>query len=104
MAEDRPELEQCKLLNDSILVRMDEGGNKTESGLILSAGLETEGVVAKTGPGAYTQQGEQLPMQVKVGDVVRLKNDEENYKTVRLDGDKYLFANEREIILILKSS
>jgi len=101
--EEKTELEQCVLLNDSILVELKEGDSRTKSGIILhESSKRTKGEIVKTGPGVYTQNGEQLPMQVKTGDIVLLKNDKDSYKDIKLDGGNYKFANEREVTVVLK--
>jgi len=101
--KEKTELESCSLLNDSILIELLDEDDVTKSGIILQGSIrETKGTVVKTGPGVFTQNGEQLPMQVKVGDVVMLNKSKDNYKDVSLDEVKYKFTNEREVTIVLQ--
>lgn len=79
-----------------------KNGNATKSGIILqNADKEPtyRGIVLDVGDGALLENGQKVPMQVKVGDEVI-------YTTFSgspiVDGEKsYLILNERDILCII---
>lgn len=101
MAE-KSELDKAILLNDSILVELEDKKEKTKGGIILPSSEKTTGRVVKVGGGIYTQNGKKIPMQVQVGDLVRLSNEPKQYQDEKLDGVTYKRATEREVALILE--
>lgn len=60
-------------LFDRILVKRDEGTNTTKGGLIIPDTAKEKpkrGTVVAVGPGNLTANGERIPLEVQVGDVV----------------------------------
>ena len=77
----------------------------TKSGIVLPDTAEKEkpiqGRVVAVGPGKRNDQGNLLPLAVKVADLVLFKKygpDE-----IEIDGKKYLVADEDDILAILES-
>lgn len=77
--------------------------DKLESGIIIP-GREKEptfrGTVIKVGNGALLENGERVPMQVKVGDDVIYTN--WSGSPIEVDGEIYTILNERDIICVLE--
>ncbi len=62
-----------KPLGDRVIVKQDEAEETTAGGLLLSSGSKekpTTGVVLAVGDGRVTEDGETIPVPVKVGDRV----------------------------------
>lgn len=95
------ELENCKPLNDKILIEFIDGDDKTQSGIILPSDEQLKARVIKVSEGFYSQSGDKIPLQTKEGDVVLLQGKKDNYQDVRLDGDKYYIASEQKVNIIL---
>ena len=94
---------KMKPMGDQILLKKQEGQEKTKSGIILTSGTnnyEYADVIA-VGPGIFTQTGDRIKMTCKVGDVVLLharllKGDNE----ITLDDQKYVLVRESEISMV----
>jgi chaperonin GroES len=81
-----------------------EEEKKTKGGIVLPDSAEKErpikGKVIAAGPGKRGENGEMIPMSVKVGDSVLFKKygpDE-----VEIEGKKYLVGDEDDILAILE--
>lgn len=60
-------------LEDRVLVRVNEADEQVEGGIILPESAQEkpqEGEVLAVGPGRLSEQGERIPVDVKVGDTV----------------------------------
>jgi len=70
-------LESLKMPPGKLLVRLQEEEGQTEGGLLLSKGAAkpdtTVGVVVSVSEGVRGKDGEMLPLEVQVGDVVRFR-------------------------------
>tara|TARA_Y100001937_G_scaffold80699_1_gene109272 strand:- start:200 stop:496 length:297 start_codon:yes stop_codon:yes gene_type:complete len=94
---------KMKPMGDQILVKKQEGQEKTKSGIILTSGTanyEYADVIA-VGPGLFTQTGNRIPMTCKVGDVVLcharlLKGDNE----ITLNDEQYILLRESDISMV----
>ena len=94
---------KMKPMGDQILLKKQEGQEKTKSGIILTSGTnnyEYADVIA-VGPGIFTQTGDRIPMTVWVGAKVLLhsrllKGDNE----VTLADKKYVLVRESEISMV----
>ena len=89
-------------LGDKIIVEPIEETSK--SGFVVPETMDKEkpqkGKVIAAGPGRLNDQGEKLPMHVKVGDIVFFRNyvpDE-----FELDGKKILILSETDVIALVK--
>lgn len=90
-------------LSNHVFIEPVEEEQKTKSGIVLPDTAEKErpirGKVIATGPGKLNDKGEQVPMSVKVGDLVLFKKygpDE-----IELEGKKYLVGDENDILAII---
>jgi chaperonin GroES len=91
---------KMKPMGDQLLLKKQEGQEKTKSGIILTANAnhyEYADIIA-VGPGLFTQTGDRIPMTCKPGDTVLLhsrllKGDNE----IELDKIKYVLVRESEI-------
>ena len=93
-----------KPLSNRVFLEPLEEEKVTKSGIVLPDSAEKEkpikGKVLAIGPGKLNDQGERVPMAVKVGDVVLFKKygpDE-----VEIEGKKYLVGEEDDILAILE--
>jgi len=80
-----------------------EGEKKLPSGIIIPETVDkdkpAQGEVVAVGPGKY-DDGERIPMQVKVGDTVLFSK--YGYDEVKIDGQEYYIIAEANILGILK--
>ena len=84
------------LLN-RIVIRKLESQTKTTSGIILSkTDSTTYGVVVEAGPGIYGENGQLIPVAVKVGDSVLLP--EYGGQKIKLGEQELYIYKESEII------
>ncbi|NOZ72195.1 MAG: co-chaperone GroES [Chloroflexi bacterium] len=91
-------------LGDRIVVVPIERESKTPSGIVLpesSKEKPQEGKVIATGPGARTEQGERIPLDVKVDDTVLYAKYAGT--EVKLNGEKYLILRENDVLAIVES-
>ena len=89
-------------LFDQVLVQPIEAEDKTESGILLTAQKKEKpqtATVLAVGPGGKVN-GEDVVMQVKVGDVVMYGKYSGNEFT--LDGDTVLILRQSEILAIVE--
>ena len=62
-----------KPLADRVVVKLVEAEEKTKTGILLTASAQEKPQIAEVvavGPGAYTDEGKLIPMEIKVGDKV----------------------------------
>ena len=91
-----------KPLSNNIFIETIEEAKMTKSGIVLPETSENKpikGKIAAVGPGKLGQNGERIPMSVKVGDTVLFKKygpDE-----LEIDGKKYLVGNEEDILAVI---
>jgi len=86
-------------LHDRVLVRRLEGEEKTAGGLIIPDSAKekpAEGEVIACGEGARKDNGELIPMAVKVGDKVLFGK--WGGTEVTIDGDELLIMKESDIM------
>ena len=90
-------------LSNRVFIEPLEEEKTTKSGIVLPETAEREkpvrGKIIAIGPGKTKENGERIPMSVKVGDTVLFKKygpDE-----IELDGKKYLVGDEEDILAIL---
>jgi chaperonin GroES len=91
-----------KPLGDRLVVEPIEQDEKTAAGIILPETAKEkpqQGKVLAVGPGARDDEGERIPMDVKVGDkVLYAKYGGTEFK---LDGKKLLILRESDLLAIL---
>ena len=93
-----------KPLSNHLFLEPLEEEKTTKSGIVIPDTAEKEkpvkGKVLAVGPGKMDDDGERIPMSVKVGDTVLFKKygpDE-----FELDGKKYLVGDEDDILAIVE--
>ena len=95
-------------LGDYILVSAEFEDEKTsKSKIILTNSIERGDVVTSTvlatGPGIYTQNGELIPMNVKVGNEVMYRKDMNGLK-IKIDSADYILFHEHELLMINRNN
>ena len=88
-------------LGDRVLVKPDEAEEKTASGLYISKGAQEKpqrGTVIAVGAGKMDDDGERIPMDVKVNDVVIYGKYGGN--EVKIDGETYLLMRDSDIYAV----
>jgi chaperonin GroES len=94
---------KIKPLADRVVVEPIEKEETTASGLVLPETAKEkpqEGSVVAAGPGRVDDEGERVPMEVKVGDrVLYAKYAGTEFK---LNDKKYLILGEKDILAILE--
>ena len=89
-------------LHDRVLVQPLDGEEKTAGGIIIPDTAKekpSEGKIITVGPGAKTEDGKILPMEVKVGDLVLFGK--WSGTEVKIDGVEYSIMKESDIMGIM---
>jgi chaperonin GroES len=89
-------------LHDRVLVQPLDGEEKTSGGIIIPDTAKekpSEGKVIAVGPGAKTEDGKILPMEVKVGDLVLFGK--WSGTEVKINGVEYSIMKEADIMGIM---
>ena len=92
-----------KPLGDRIVVKVLDREEKTKGGLYLPDTAKekpTEGEVIATGSGKVLDNGQKLPIEVKVGD--RIIFSKYAGTEVKLDGEDYVIFSERDVLAIIE--
>ena len=90
-------------LHDRVLIEVLDSEEKTAGGIIIPDTAKEkpqEGKVVAIGPGAKTEDGKTIPMDVKVGDLVLLGK--WSGTEVKIDGKVYSIMKESDIMGISK--
>lgn len=90
-------------LHDRVLVKRVQEEEKTKSGIIIPDTAKEkpqEGEVVAVGNGKILDNGEKVPMDVKVGDRVIFSKYAGN--EIKIDGEEYLIMREEDILGILE--
>ena len=92
-------------LGDRVLVKREEVNLKSPAGIIIPDTATKEkskrGVVVAVGPGKYGDEGDLIPMTIKVGEKVYFNAGWDN--EVKLDGDEseYFLVHESDILAVI---
>ncbi|NMN02079.1 co-chaperone GroES [Bifidobacterium panos] len=89
-------------LEDKIIVKQAEAETQTASGLYIPDNAKEkpqQGEVLAVGPGRRDDNGERIPMDVKVGDKVLYSK--YGGTEVRYEGEDYLIVAARDVLAIL---
>lgn len=90
-------------LHDRIIVKRVAEEEKTKSGIIIPDTAKEkpqEGEVVAVGNGRILENGQKVPMEVKVGDRVIFGKYAGN--EIKIDGEEYLIMREEDILGILE--
>ena len=91
-------------LHDRVLIKVLDSEAKTAGGIIIPDTAKEkpqEGEVVAIGPGAKTEEGKLIPMDVKVGDIVLFGK--WSGTEVNIDNKEYSIMKESDIMGISKS-
>ena len=91
-----------KPLEDRIVIRQVEAEQTTASGLVIPDTAKEkpqEGEVIAVGPGRVDDNGNRVPVDVKVGDTVIYSR--YGGTEVKYDGSEYLLLNARDILAVV---
>ena len=92
-------------LGDRVLVKRVKEEEKTRGGIIIPETAQEkpqEGEVVAVGPGARDEDGERIPMDVKVGE--RILFGKWSGTEVKVDGDELLIMKESDILGVIDGS
>ena len=90
-------------LHDRVIVKRVEAERTTASGIVIpdSAGEKPDqGEVLAVGPGKRNDKGEQIALNVKVGD--RVLFGKYSGQTVKVDGDELLVMKEDDLFAVVE--
>ena len=93
---------QLKPLADRIVVKVVSVEEKTKSGLFLPDSAQEkpqEGVVVAVGTGRVLDNGQKLPLEVKVGD--RIIFSKYSGTEIKVDNEKFVIFGERDVLAII---
>jgi chaperonin GroES len=91
-------------LHDRVIVKRLDEEKKTASGIVIpdtAAEKPDQGEVMSVGKGKLTDEGELMPLDVKVGD--RVLFGKYSGQTVTLKGDELLVMREEDILGVVES-
>ncbi|HQO53403.1 MAG TPA: co-chaperone GroES [Ottowia sp.] len=91
-------------LADRVIVKRLENETKTASGIVIpdtAAEKPDQGEVMAVGPGRLDEDGERMPMSVKVGD--RVLFGKYSGQTVKVDGDELLVMKEDDLFAVVEA-
>ncbi len=91
-----------KPLGERIVIKVLEGEEKTKSGIVLPDTAKEKpqmGEILAVGTGKTLENGEKVPLEVKVGDKVLFAKYAGT--EVKLDGEEYMVLKESDVLAIL---
>ena len=92
-----------KPLADRVVVKSVEAEEKTKTGIFLTASAQEKPQVAEVvavGPGAYSEDGKLIPMDVQVGD--KVITGKYSGTEVKMDGVEYTIVKQSDILAIVE--
>ena len=92
-----------KPLADRVVVKLVEAEEKTKTGILLTASAQEKPQIAEVvavGPGAYTEDGKLIPMDVKVGD--KVITGKYSGTEVKMDGIEYTIVKQSDVLAIVE--
>jgi chaperonin GroES len=90
-----------KPLGDRVVVKPLEAEEKTRGGILLPDSAKEkpqEGKVVAVGSGRILDNGQKIPLEVKVGDVVLFAR--YGGQEVKIEADEYLILSEKDILAV----
>src|SRR5437868_9712571 len=94
---------RLKPLEDRIVVKASEGDETTASGLVIPDTAKEkpqEGTVVAVGPGRIDDNGNRVPLDVSVGDVVIYSK--YGGTEVKYAGEEYLVLSARDLLAVVE--
>ncbi len=94
---------QLKPLADRLVVKVVSGEERTKSGLYLPDTAQEkpqEGEVIAVGNGRVLDNGQKMPLEVKVGD--RIIFSKYSGTEIKLDGEKFVIFSERDVLAVIE--
>ncbi|NCD00482.1 co-chaperone GroES [bacterium] len=95
---------KLKPLHSNVIVKAIKADEVTPSGIVLPETVDKDkpeqGEVIAVGEGALNDKGERVPVSVKTGDKVVFKKYSPD--EVKIDNEKYLVINERDILAVIE--
>ena len=94
---------QLKPLGDRLVVKAVDKEEMTKGGIVLPDTVKekpVEGEVVAVGPGKVLDNGQKLPMEVKVGN--RVIYSKYSGTEVKFDGEEYLILSERDVLAVVE--
>ena len=88
-------------LGDRVIVESESAEQTTKSGIVLPDTAQEKpqtGKVIAVGTGRVTEEGKEIPLKVKEGDVVIYAK--YGGTEIKVDGDEYLIVKESDILAI----
>lgn len=92
-----------KPLADRVVVKLVEAEEKTKTGIFLTASAQEKPQVAEVvavGPGARSDDGTLIPMEVKVGD--KVITSKYSGTEVKMDGVEYNIVKQSDILAVVE--
>lgn len=92
-----------KPLGDRVVIKVLEREEKTKSGIVLPDTAKEkpqEGKIIAVGTGKVLENGQRVPMDVKVGDKVIFSKYAGT--EVKIDGVEYLIVSDRDVLAIVE--
>ena len=92
-----------KPLADRVVVKLVEAEEKTKTGIFLTASAQEKPQIAEVvavGPGAHTDDGKLIPMEVKVGD--KVITSKYSGTEVKVDGTEYTIVKQSDILAVVE--
>lgn len=98
---DKLTLDTADVISDNVLVKVDDDGEETASGLLIAAsakkgGKPSTGTVVKVGPGRMASNGEIMTVDIGVGDMVKYRDFAGNEVTI--EGDEFSVVRMTDIL------
>lgn len=94
---------QLKPLGDRLVVKAVDKEEMTKGGIVLPDTVKekpVEGEVVAVGTGKVLDNGQKLPMEVKVGN--RVIYSKYSGTEVKFDGEEYLILSERDVLAVVE--
>ncbi|MDD5382957.1 MAG: co-chaperone GroES [Candidatus Margulisbacteria bacterium] len=90
-------------IGDRVVVKPEPEEQKTKSGIVLPDSAKekpSEGTVVAVGSGRILDNGQKVPLEVKIGD--KIIYSKYGGTEVKIDNEEYIILSERDILAIRK--
>ena len=94
---------KLKPLADRVVLKQNAAEERTSSGIFLTASAQEKPQVAEVvavGPGAHTDDGKLIPMEVRVGD--KVITSKYSGTEVKMDGIEYTIVKQSDILAVVE--